>query len=154
MANQDWYLQAACKGIGPDIFFGFSDESNLQRRKREHDAKSFCSRCDVIDLCRNTGEEEEGIWGGLTETERRRAHRQHRYTTVKLPPVQKTQLEIDGWSLLESNGRAKLMQRISATSWHGYEWVVVNNEEIILQTDSLENAYLGFGRVVDSSASR
>lgn len=63
----DWRESAACAGAGDDMFPG-SNEDDIE------DAKSYCRRCPVADHCLqwalDTGIE-FGVWGGLSEAERR-----------------------------------------------------------------------------------
>jgi WhiB family redox-sensing transcriptional regulator len=72
---------AACKGGAPDLFFGPSAEFVTARQQREAKAKAICARCPVRDACLayalDTGET-HGIWGGLTEDERRAILRRQR----------------------------------------------------------------------------
>ena len=68
----DWHLYANCLGINPDLFFPERGESTRE-------AKTVCQSCSVREHClesalRNT--EKFGIWGGLSERERRRIRRQ------------------------------------------------------------------------------
>ena len=68
----DWRHRAACRDEDPELFFpiGTSGPALLQI----DDAKAVCQRCTVIDDCRGwsleTGQE-AGVWGGLSEDERR-----------------------------------------------------------------------------------
>ena len=74
LVAEDWMLAAACLGR-PDLFFAPDDsETRSERRRREAAAKSVCARCPVRNDCLNdalTSDERFGIWGGLTERERR-----------------------------------------------------------------------------------
>jgi len=55
-----------------DVFF--PDEDNVYDKDRLKYAKSVCSRCPVKMECREEGDSLNaiGVWGGLTEGERRR----------------------------------------------------------------------------------
>ncbi len=69
-----WRKHAACRGIDPDVFYPVSDEE-------ADEAKSICDLCAVRESCLEhalASREREGIWGGTTELERRRIHRQRR----------------------------------------------------------------------------
>lgn len=63
----DWYASALCAQADPEAFFPEKGESaNL--------AKRICGGCEVRDDClaHALGHgEHHGIWGGLSETERR-----------------------------------------------------------------------------------
>jgi WhiB family redox-sensing transcriptional regulator len=69
-----WRKHAACRGIDPDVFYPISDEE-------AGEAKVICDQCAVRESCLEhalANREREGIWGGTTERERRRIHRQRR----------------------------------------------------------------------------
>ncbi|WTX99954.1 WhiB family transcriptional regulator [Streptomyces sp. NBC_01420] len=73
-----WGADAVCRreGTPPDVFFPSStDLVGIEQ------AKSVCRRCPVELRCRsealNRGEE-FGVWGGLTEEERRAVRRRDR----------------------------------------------------------------------------
>jgi WhiB family redox-sensing transcriptional regulator len=76
----EWREQAACLAFPAVLFFGLDDnETAAERRIREEDAKRVCLSCEVRQQCLEyalTTREPYGIWGGLTELERRaRLHR-------------------------------------------------------------------------------
>jgi WhiB family redox-sensing transcriptional regulator len=68
----DWRHRAACRDEDPELFFpiGTTGPALLQ----VDEAKSVCRRCVVADDCLSwsleTGQE-AGVWGGLSEDERR-----------------------------------------------------------------------------------
>ncbi|MEZ5321732.1 MAG: WhiB family transcriptional regulator [Microthrixaceae bacterium] len=67
-----WEKQANCLGIDPDFFFPERGESTRE-------AKTVCKGCEVRGDCleyalRNS--EKFGIWGGMSERERRTIRRQ------------------------------------------------------------------------------
>lgn len=70
-----WYLDAACRGPNQQIFYPPSQlERRSDKRAREERAKQICAECRVLDQCRShalTLGEQHGIWGGMTEKERR-----------------------------------------------------------------------------------
>ena len=78
LVQEDWMLVAACRGR-PDLFFAPDDsETRSERRRREAAAKSVCASCLVRDEClvdALESDERFGIWGGLTERERRSLRR-------------------------------------------------------------------------------
>ena len=65
---------AACKGAGPDLFFGPDAERVTDRQRREDRAKAICAGCPVRRPCLayalDSGQA-FGIWGGADEDERR-----------------------------------------------------------------------------------
>lgn len=68
---QAWKELAVCAQTDPEIFF--PDKGGSTR-----EAKAICQRCEVRDSCLEyalAGEERFGIWGGLSERERRRLKR-------------------------------------------------------------------------------
>lgn len=71
----EWRERAACLSYPAILFFGLDDiESPAERRHREDQAKLVCSHCPVRDECLEyalTMREPYGIWGGLTEVERK-----------------------------------------------------------------------------------
>ena len=75
-----WRLEAACLEYPAVLFFGLDDnETPVERRAREEEAKKVCLTCSVRTECLDyalSTREAYGIWGGLTEVERRsRLHR-------------------------------------------------------------------------------
>jgi WhiB family redox-sensing transcriptional regulator len=64
--------EAACLDEDPEIFF--SDDDNIYDSKKTRYAKLICRGCPIKDLCfeEAVAEGHQGIWGGLTETERKR----------------------------------------------------------------------------------
>lgn len=66
-----WQHQAACNNVDPDLFFPARGDSTRE-------AKQVCRGCVVRDDCLEyalTNGEKYGIWGGLSERERRRIRR-------------------------------------------------------------------------------
>jgi WhiB family transcriptional regulator, redox-sensing transcriptional regulator len=70
-----WREQASCLNHPGVLFFGLDDnETAIERRGREEQAKRICARCTVRGECLDYAlsvREPYGIWGGLTELERR-----------------------------------------------------------------------------------
>jgi WhiB family redox-sensing transcriptional regulator len=63
--SNDWALSASCRGMG-DVMFS----DTLQQRR----AREICTGCPVRQACLAEaldGRVEWGIWGGMTERERR-----------------------------------------------------------------------------------
>jgi len=66
-----WQRQANCMGVDPDLFFP-------ERGASTREAKEVCRGCVVREDCLEfalTNSEKFGIWGGLSERERRRIRR-------------------------------------------------------------------------------
>ena len=72
----DWRHGAACRNEDPELFFpiGTSGPALLQTEQ----AKAVCRRCSVINECLHfaldTGQD-NGVWGGMSELERRTVKR-------------------------------------------------------------------------------
>jgi WhiB family redox-sensing transcriptional regulator len=67
-----WQEQANCLGVDPDLFFP-------ERGASTREAKAVCRGCEVRGECLEYAlahGEKFGIWGGLSERERRRVRRQ------------------------------------------------------------------------------
>lgn len=70
----EWQLHGACRGMDSAYFFHPDGERGLTRQLRADRAKAICQRCPVIQECRRHAlavREPYGIWGGMTEDERR-----------------------------------------------------------------------------------
>lgn len=64
---QDWQERARCRGLDPDQFF-VRGSSQAQRALR------VCERCTVRQQCLQYAVENDvdfGVWGGMTERQRR-----------------------------------------------------------------------------------
>ena len=71
-----WHDQAACRDADPDLFFPDGDIRSVRAQVKA--AKLICRSCPVRTVCLSwalTSGQAHGIWGGLTEDERRRLHR-------------------------------------------------------------------------------
>jgi WhiB family redox-sensing transcriptional regulator len=70
----EWRQQAACRGGDVGVFFP-ADEAGAGA------AKAICASCPVRDLCLEwamSTHQDDGVWGGLTDNERRRLRRRRR----------------------------------------------------------------------------
>ena len=66
-----WQKDGACLGSHPDLFF-------LKRGEKARPAKEVCRQCKVREECLEYAldtSEKFGIWGGLSEKERRKFKR-------------------------------------------------------------------------------
>jgi WhiB family redox-sensing transcriptional regulator len=72
----EWRDEAACRDEDPDLFFPIGSGPAAQAQIA--DAKAICARCPVVRECLEwaleTGQD-AGVWGGLTEEERRQLRR-------------------------------------------------------------------------------
>lgn len=78
----EWQVRGSCRGMKLALFFHPDGERGANRIRREKRAKAICSTCPVLNQCREfaiAAEEPYGVWGGLSESERRtEAHRARR----------------------------------------------------------------------------
>ncbi len=73
--NMKWRQQARCRGVDPAAIYPASEEDEAL------EAKEICAECPVREPCLEYAlgvREKHGVWGGLTERERRRLVRQRR----------------------------------------------------------------------------
>lgn len=72
LAYEDWRHRSACHDIEPELFFPIGTSIAAMRQIRW--AKAVCAACPVDEECLawalDTGQE-FGVWGGLSEDERR-----------------------------------------------------------------------------------
>lgn len=73
----DWHRMGSCwdDDVDPDLFYHPEGERGSQRMRRERQAKEICSKCPVMQMCRDAARsrrEQYGLWGGETEFERSR----------------------------------------------------------------------------------
>lgn len=76
----DWRHRAACRDVDPEIFFPIGNSGPALLQIEE--AKQVCHRCPVEDSCREwalTSNQDSGVWGGMSEDERRLARRRSPY---------------------------------------------------------------------------
>lgn len=72
----EWRDLAACNGYDPDLFFPAGETGPAVEQIRT--AKQVCASCEVAEECLSYAIETNqmaGIWGGLTEDERRPVRR-------------------------------------------------------------------------------
>ena len=68
----DWRHEAACRGEDPEVFFPVGNTGPALAQIEE--AKKICQRCPVKEPCLAWALEsgqDAGVWGGLSEDERR-----------------------------------------------------------------------------------
>jgi len=67
-ADRPWQARALCAEVDPDLWFPEKGGSTAP-------AKALCHQCPVMQTCRSealANDERHGVWGGLSERERRR----------------------------------------------------------------------------------
>lgn len=70
--TEQWREVSACRDVGPDNFFPTGPQPVVAMQTA--DAKALCRRCPVRERCLEFALEtnqEDGIWGGSDEDERR-----------------------------------------------------------------------------------
>ena len=79
-----WWSRAACATADSELFFPISHSGPGMRQVTR--AKAICARCDIRRECLryalNAGSI-QGVWGGMTEEERRRLLRRNRRARVR-----------------------------------------------------------------------
>jgi WhiB family redox-sensing transcriptional regulator len=68
----DWRHEAACREVDPELFFPIGNSGPALLQIEE--AKQVCRRCSVMDECLRwaiDSGQDAGVWGGLSEDERR-----------------------------------------------------------------------------------
>jgi WhiB family redox-sensing transcriptional regulator len=79
----DWRHEAACRDEDPELFFPIGTTGPALHQI--DDAKAVCRRCDVtadcLDWALETGQD-AGVWGGLSEDERRALKRRSVRTPI------------------------------------------------------------------------
>jgi WhiB family redox-sensing transcriptional regulator len=78
-----WRERATCMGEDPELFFpiGHAEPAFVQIEE----AKAICRRCEVVDTCLRWAMEfgaDTGVWGGLSDDERRSLKRRRARTRV------------------------------------------------------------------------
>ncbi len=77
MKPEPAWSQGACAGVDPELFFpGQGEDASA--------AKAVCQTCPIRTECLDyalDNAEKHGIWGGMSERERRRIRRQRRLAT-------------------------------------------------------------------------
>lgn len=82
-APDAWRERAACRGMDPALFFP-------EQGEHTDEAKAVCDGCCVREFCLEDGvAERHGIWGGLSERQRRRLGRR------RLTALQRLRMERD-----------------------------------------------------------
>ncbi len=76
MLSDEWWDLAACRGAEPELFFPIS--ATTASASAVERAKLVCASCPVRSACLSYAldhRQEQGIWGGTTEDERRLVRR-------------------------------------------------------------------------------
>jgi WhiB family transcriptional regulator, redox-sensing transcriptional regulator len=76
---KEWRLAAACRDLDTAVFFPETEEGAAA-------AKAVCATCPVRESCLEFAlvtRQEDGVWGGLDENERRRLRRRRQEAARK-----------------------------------------------------------------------
>jgi WhiB family redox-sensing transcriptional regulator len=68
----DWRHRAACRDVDPELFFPIGNSGPALMQIEE--AKQVCGTCSISEACLKWALEsgqDAGVWGGLSEDERR-----------------------------------------------------------------------------------
>lgn len=77
--REDWRNRAACRTEDPELFFPRGNTGPALWQIEE--AKKVCRQCDVREKCLDwalTNDQDHGVWGGMSEDERRALKRRSR----------------------------------------------------------------------------
>jgi len=73
--QQEWWRDALCVGMDPNIWFPL-------KGKTAREAKAICADCPAQEACLDyaleSPQQKYGVWGGMTERERRKESRRRR----------------------------------------------------------------------------
>ncbi|PZG15086.1 WhiB family transcriptional regulator [Nonomuraea aridisoli] len=81
----DWRHRAACRDVDPETFFPIGNSGPALMQIEE--AKQICRSCSVVDACLKWALEsgqDAGVWGGLSEDERRALKRRSARARARL----------------------------------------------------------------------
>lgn len=81
-----WHDSAACRGEDTELFFPIGSTGPALQQLQE--AKWVCGHCGVRSLCLEwaiLAGIDHGVWGGLSEDERRELTRRSRQGTARRP---------------------------------------------------------------------
>jgi WhiB family transcriptional regulator, redox-sensing transcriptional regulator len=78
----DWRYEAECRKVDPDLFFPVGTKGPALKQTEE--AKAICRTCGVLDQCLKWAldtDQDAGVWGGMSEDERRALKRRRTIQT-------------------------------------------------------------------------
>jgi WhiB family transcriptional regulator, redox-sensing transcriptional regulator len=80
-----WWPLAACLTADPELFFPISSSGPALRQVAR--AKRICARCEIQQACLGYALDAgpvQGVWGGMTEEERRLLRQRERRARARL----------------------------------------------------------------------
>ena len=92
----DWRHRSACLDEDPELFFPIGNTGPAILQIEE--AKQVCRRCDVREQCLAWALEagqDHGVWGGLSEDERRALKRRNARARVRTARLIAVPVEVD-----------------------------------------------------------
>ena len=98
----DWRHNAVCREEDPELFFPIGNTGPALLQIEE--AKAVCRRCPVMEACLQWALEsgqDDGVWGGLSENERRAMKR--RAARNRARSVSSTPTSPMAWSMQASH---------------------------------------------------
>lgn len=84
IASDDWRAMSACRDTDPSLFFPVGTTGPALEQIAS--AKAVCTTCEVAESCLRFALEtnqDSGVWGGLSEEERRQIRRQARAAAAR-----------------------------------------------------------------------
>ena len=81
----DWVHRASCRDEDPELFFPLGTTGPAAAQVAA--AKAVCNRCEVREVCLEWAlatNQDSGVWGGLSEEERRALRRARRRQAASL----------------------------------------------------------------------
>jgi WhiB family transcriptional regulator, redox-sensing transcriptional regulator len=90
----NWWSRAACATADPELFFPISYSGPALAQVTR--AKAVCARCQIQPQCLRYALDAgpvQGVWGGMTEEERRRLLRRERRARAR-PPAGRTSVPV------------------------------------------------------------
>jgi WhiB family redox-sensing transcriptional regulator len=82
--DMDWRHRALCRDEDPELFFPIGTTGPAVTQIEQ--AKAVCQRCPVVQSCLEwalTSGQDSGVWGGLSEDERRALKRRTQRARVR-----------------------------------------------------------------------
>ncbi|GAA3154187.1 WhiB family transcriptional regulator [Streptomyces rectiviolaceus] len=139
IAGSDWRKYAGCRQVDPELFFPGKGPAGAAQAR---DAKQVCSLCPVAVRCLQwalTNRQDSGVWGGMTESDRRVLHgrRPGRTRPASGKPVAQELLDMRGQEFLELQRKGRSPMEIAQSL--GTNVQTVNNMQRLyeqLQADA------------------
>lgn len=98
-ARPDWEAYGACVDVDPEDFYVPDGLRGAQRQPYINKAKAVCDRCTVLAACRADAlkrGEKHGVWGGLSEDERKQLVKAGKTDVADVPDKQVVDLLVEG----------------------------------------------------------